>query len=270
MCQVPEGAPSGAHRGGTDSMSTETTEYQDRRRADLLGRLRGARLGLPARPGQGPRRDARGRAARHRARTRRLPAGRAGRDGHRARAARPAGRRRVHPAAAARAEPRPGARGRADPRGLRRVERLDPGAVVGQRPGRLRQPPRARRQGLADAAGQPQPHQPDRRREGNPRGPAPARRHDDREHRRGAAGAGRVVHRAVPGHRAPAHRRHRPRRAHPPGAGPDRARPLQGRRRRARPSTSRTAAGPTPRASPAACTGRWAPATSTSPRSWST
>ena len=103
MCQVPEGAPSGAHRGGTDSMSTETTAVQDRRRADLLGRLRGARLGLPARPGQGPRRDARGRAARHRARTRRLPAGRAGRDGHRARAARAAGRRRVHPAAAARA-----------------------------------------------------------------------------------------------------------------------------------------------------------------------
>src|ERR1044072_6138632 len=26
VCQVPEGAPSGAHRGGTDSVSTETTE----------------------------------------------------------------------------------------------------------------------------------------------------------------------------------------------------------------------------------------------------
>ena len=38
----------------------------------------------------------------------------------------------------------------------------------------------------------------------------------------------------------------------------------------ARRSTSRTGAGPTPRASPGACTGRSAPGTSTWPRSWRT
>ena len=84
---------------------------------------------------------------------------------------------------------------------------------------------------------------------GNPRRPAPARRHDDREHRRGAAGAGGLVDRAVPGHRAPADRRHRPRRAHPPGR-PTASRTCTSRTSTpARPSTSRTAAGPTPRAS---------------------
>jgi len=49
--------------------------------------------------------------------------------GGRARAAPAAGRRRVHPAAAARDRPRPRARGRADPRGLPRRPRLDARAV---------------------------------------------------------------------------------------------------------------------------------------------
>ncbi len=105
---------------------------------------------------------------------------------------------------------------------------------------------------------------------GDPRGSAPARRHDDREHRRGAAGA----------------RRARPSRcAWTPGTCSS-AVPTPpsspGRRRtgsrtstsrtstRARPSMSRTGAGPTPRASPAACTDPSARETSTSPRSWST
>ena len=50
------------------------TPRPDRRRPHLLGGLRGARLGLPARPRPGARRDARRRAVRHRARPGRVPA----------------------------------------------------------------------------------------------------------------------------------------------------------------------------------------------------
>jgi predicted dehydrogenase len=47
---------------------------QDRRRPHLLGRVRGARLGLPARSRPGSGRDARGRPDRDRVRSRRVPA----------------------------------------------------------------------------------------------------------------------------------------------------------------------------------------------------
>ena len=268
MRPVPEGAPPGAHRGGTDPMSTE---YQDRRRADLLGRLRGARLGPPARARPGPRRDARGRAC--------SPPS-------------------SDPTASCRPSPtrwppcsrstgcRPSA---GSPRccctcpshdPVPEVERILEGyvasnastlvlsAISGQDGYDSR--PELDEQGWQTLLDNLSRISRRRGRAGHPRRPAPARRHHDREHRRGAAGAGRLVDRALPGHRAPAHRRHRPRRAHPPGTRADRARALQGRRRRPRPSTCRTAAGPTPRASPGACTGRSAPATSTWPRSWRT
>ena len=89
--------------------------------------------------------------------------------------------------------------------------------------------------------------------------------------RRGAAGAGGLLDLPVPGHRAPADRRHRPGRADPAG-----------RRTASRTPTSRTSTPASRQAGPAtagstyteavreACTGRWAPATSTSPRSCST
>ena len=129
-----------------------TGPVPDRRSADLLGRLRGARLGLPARPRPGPRRDARGRPARHRARPRGLPARRARRDGRRC--SRPTRLQAVGgftPVAAARPGHDPRARGRArSSSSYVATNASTPRAVRGQRAGRLRQPPRARRGRLAD------------------------------------------------------------------------------------------------------------------------
>ena len=79
-----------------------------------------------------------------------------------------------------------------------------------------------------------------------------------------------LVDQPVPGHRAPAHRRHRPRRAHPTGARAGRARPLQGRRREQGEARPGRALDLHRGRHAGACTGRWAPVTSTSPRSWST
>ena len=73
----PATAPPGADRRGPAMTTTPTTtatapvtpnRAADRRRTDLLGCLRGARLGLPAHPEPGARRDARRRPCRHRVR----------------------------------------------------------------------------------------------------------------------------------------------------------------------------------------------------------
>ena len=155
-------APSGAHRGGTDPM-TEHRDHRvpDRRSADLLGRLRGARLGLPARARQGARRDARGRAG--------SPPN-----------SDPTGSCPPSPTRWPTVLAQHGLQAVGgftpvllhepghDPvpeierilEGYVAAERRDAGAVRGHRPGRLRQPPRARRRRLGDAAGQPGPDQP--------------------------------------------------------------------------------------------------------------
>ena len=152
-------------------------------------------------------------------------------DGTRPFPASTSGRRRVHTPPAPRSRTRPGTGGGPPSRRLRRRGRLDPGAVVRQRPGRLRQPSRTGRQGLADAAGQPQPHQPDHGRATESAPCCTAQRH-----RRSRTPP--EVHRVLDGRpsrcgRRPgtADRRHDPARAHPAGRGLGRARALQGRRR---------------------------------------
>ena len=91
--------------------------------------------------------------------------------------------------------------------------------------------------------------------------------HHGRERRRGAAGARWLLDLAVPGHRAPADRRHRPGGTDPAGPGPHRPHPPQGRRQPDRRQGPRRPAHLHRRRGRRACTGRWAPATSTSQRS---
>ena len=112
---------------------TTTAPRPDRRRPHLLGGVRGARLGLPARPRPGAGRDARGRPGRHRARARRVPARPTRRHG---RVLADHGLQAVGgfvPLLLHVVSPRPGARGRRHARRLRRRRRGRPGAVRGHR-----------------------------------------------------------------------------------------------------------------------------------------
>ena len=220
-------------------------------------------------PGAGAGRDARGRPGRHRARARGLPARRARTRWPRRSPARPARRRRVHPAAAAPARPRPGARGGRAARRLRAPPARTPWCcppITGL--DGYDEPPRARRDRLAHAAGQPGP--------ARPRWPpstacTPCCTRTSAPWSRTPAEVQRVldglVDRALPGHRAPADRRHRPGRADPAGPGADRAHAHEGRRRGQGPAGAGRAADLHRGRRARACTARSAPATSTSRRS---
>ena len=187
----------------------------DRRRAHLLGRLRGARLGPGARPGDGARRDGRAGHHRDRARPARLPADRPGPSCATLLAEHGLGlvggflaSRCTTRQSGGHATPT-GARASCSPRGGAEVLVLaaatgldgyderpaltdDEWATLVETAGLVRD--RAARRRAADRA-------------------APARRHARRDHRRGRAVPRRLRPAAVRRHRSPADRRHRPRRA---------------------------------------------------------
>ena len=217
---------------------------------------------------EGPRRDARGRAARHRARARRfLPAEPDAMATvlaqHGLQAVGGFSRCCCTCRATTRC-PRSSGSSRAT---SRRTPR--PWCCPSTGPGRLRQPPRARREGLADAAGQPQPDQPGRGAKGihavlHPHvgtmieNTAEVQRVLDGRRSRSAWTPGTCSSAAPTPPSSPGRHRSGSRTSNSRTSTP------------ARRSTSRTGAGPTPRVSPAACTGRWAQGTWTSPRSWGT
>ena len=133
---------------------TERRRTEDRRSTDLLGRLRGAGLGLPAARRPGACGDARGRPDRHRVRPGRLPARR---PAARRPAAHACGRvGRLRPRGPARARPRP-VPGSSDLDGFvaAGADVVVLAAATGLDGYDLRPDPGRRR--LADAAGQPRP-----------------------------------------------------------------------------------------------------------------
>ena len=143
-------------------------------------------------------------------------------------------RRRLHARGDAPPRTRPAPRDRPHPGAVPGHAGRGPGAVRHLRTRRLRHPSHPGRRRLGPAAEQPQPDQRPGRRTRCPRSAAPPRGHHDRERRRGAAGAQRLLHLAVPGHRSPADRRHRPGGPDPAGTRPHRAHPPQGRRQQHR------------------------------------